>query len=38
MYFFYSEKSKAYRLMDKSNRRIIIFQDAIFDESSIYDA
>jgi hypothetical protein len=24
--------------MDKSNRIIIIFQDVIFDESSIYDA
>jgi hypothetical protein len=34
----YSEKSKAYRLMDRSNRRIIVFQDVIFDESSIYDA
>jgi len=34
----YSEKSKANRLMDKSNRRIIIFQDVKFDESSIYDA
>jgi hypothetical protein len=34
----YNEKSKTYTLMDKSNRRIIIFQDVIFDESSIYDA
>jgi hypothetical protein len=33
----YSEKSKTYRLMDKSNRRIIISRDVLFDESSIYD-
>jgi hypothetical protein len=33
----YSEKSKTYRLMDKSYRRIIISQDVLFDESSIYD-
>ncbi len=34
----YNEESKTCRLMDKSNRRIIISQDVIFDESSIYDA
>jgi hypothetical protein len=34
----YSEKSKTYRLMDKSNKRIIISRDVLFDESSIYDA
>jgi hypothetical protein len=34
----YSEKSKVYGLMDKSNGRIINFQDVISDESSIYDA
>jgi hypothetical protein len=34
----YSEEFKTYRLMDKSNRRVIIFRDVIFDESSIYDA
>jgi hypothetical protein len=34
----YNEKSKTYGLMDKSNKRIIIFQDVIFDQSSIYDA
>jgi hypothetical protein len=31
-------KNKTYRLMDISNKRIIIFGDGIFDETSIYEA
>jgi len=34
----YMEESKAYKLMDISNRRIIISRDVIFDEIPTYDA
>jgi hypothetical protein len=32
------DESKAYKLMDISNRRIIISRDVIFDETPTYDA